>query len=394
MDMNDILSGAVRGDAADDLTVKIGEHEVLDIIRSMFANTAFETGKKLVFRKYALHLRVQFGTMEQNNNLYCVQLLFIIEHPYFDEEIVETSVGVGRTPDEATLNGLTGFCDGVLASVLETLDGADSSVMRAEIPDGSVHKFHVPENRRILHMGKGGEPVDLWEIVKDEIPHYIGKKRVYWIKLFATVNGTSPQCEARINNTVYPDLTDKLYQSVLCRESCKQFGSDKQFILLIQDADTYKPAPFTKQQVGELTWKVIERMKDIRTAADKDKIYTEIRAAVGDSTLGTELTCFIPEIYAEKVIQFRSNDCIDAAEREDKPLLHIRKSQLSSYGFITDAVEQYLRKMHPDGDDNMKIMGLSSQFGSLHQAITAGSLINDLVFAPLVYFIDETYQIR
>lgn len=378
-----------------EIAAKYSEHEILEYVKEKSPDTLWEGDKRLLFRENGLHLSVAFGEMQPAKGLFCVQLLFISQHPYFDEDLVESCAGIGRTPDEAALNAAEGFCTGVLPMMMAAFKcEGETGEISTEL-DGEVHTFRVPCFHAVQHMGDKEIPaLDLWEIVKDEMPDYLGKKRVYAIKLFATCNGKKPVCEARINGTVYPDLSDVLFRAVLKQKKTEKFASDKVFMLLIQSPRTFTHCPFTKQQVGELTWKAIDAMQEIRDEASHDRIFQEIRAMAGDPSLGEEICCFTPEIYARLVVQYRDADALLAVKGTGKQEIRLRKSQLSSYGYIEDAVFQYLRKRQPDKEQNLRIMGLSAQFKSLNQAILDGSKIEDMRFSALAYSVGEDYQIR
>lgn len=376
------------------ITARMREHEVLDLIRSQFSHVVWEGDRCLCFKEGSLRLRTAFGDMSRQGDAYCVQILFIAQQPYFDEELVEPCSGVGRTPDEAIINGTLGFCDGVLKGLLHTFTHNGNETISVDL-DGSTHVFCIPAERPVLHMGdKHVPPVDLWDIVKDKMPLYLGKKRAYWIDLFATANGEHPACEARINGTVYPDLTDELYKYVAAQPQAVRFSSDKQFLLLLQESATYTRCPFTKQDVGEITWKAIAAMEEITDEESMHRIYHSIREAVGDNSLGEEICCFIPEIYARQVVQYRDPDALLAVKSGGKGEIRLRKSQLASYGYIEDAVMQYRRKKRPTREQDLKIMSLSAQLRTLHTAMAEGAEVGNIRFAALAYAVSGDYKIR
>ena len=339
-------------------------------------------------------MTVEFGSLQANGDksVWSVQLLFIARHPFFDEDLVESVVGVGKTPDDAIRNGAHNICIGVLPFVIAAFGCDCDNWIETEIL-GRKYRFRIPCTRGDLHAG-GGKPSDLWELVKDELPHYLGTKRCYWVKLFsACVNGI-PNCEARINGTVYPDLTDVLYKDAAKHHAESGYISDKVFVLLIQDENTYTPCSFTKQDVGEMTVKALRLFQNIIDEESARKTQEMIVSLAPTRDLGMELLSFLPEALTGQVIQFRDSDkLMPAFLQTGKPQQVLSKAQVRSYGYIEDAVFQYLHKGKPSEDEIKQILAASAKFRALSEAIEKGSKLEDLVGTPLVYFVDESYRV-
>ena len=343
----------------------------------------------LYYPEQELKIRLEFGQMHQVENRFSVQLIFLLQHPWFDEELVESCAGLGHDPDQAMKNGTEGFCDGVLQFVLKALRSQGSEIMHSEIM-GEAHDFYLPDEKPVLHRGTNTQGTDLWEIVKHEIPAYLGTKRCYWIKLYSSRIHETPVCEVRINNTVYPDLTD-----LLMKEAFKnpEIRMDKQFLLLIQKEETFKPCPFEKQDVGQLAFMALDRMLAITDEASQQKIFHEIHTLCPDYSIAAELTAFLPEICAQIILNFRDNDSLIPVINYSKPEFELKKSQVRSYGYMEDAVEQYLRKMQPSQEDILHIVKISARFEVLVKALHDNTPIENLCMSQLVYFVDKQYHV-
>ena len=109
--------------------------------------------------------------------------------------------------------------------------------------------------------------------------------------------------------------------------------------------------------------------------------------------LGIELVSFLPEIVAQQVVQFRDNDTLIPVVDRGKPEFELKKSQVRSFGYISDAVAQYLRKQRPTKDEIYQILALSAKFHALSEAIEKGAKLEDLRMSQLVYFVDSAYHI-
>lgn len=375
---------------APDVTVEpsLDKPELLAIVAEKCPGAETQ-GEFLFYAKHSLHLTVEFGDMRCINSIYTVQLLFIAKHPWFDEDMVESVCGIGKTPDDALRQGTEEFCAGVLYFLLAAFDCKSDTFVDVNVR-GEKHTFRVPCVRSVLHKGSG-KGTDLFEVVKDELPHYLGTKRCYWIKLFsATMNG-EPTCEVRINGTVYPDITDVLYREAVRREKTDGFVSDKEFLLLIQLEDTWTLCPFNKQQVGEKTFQALRLMQEIHDEESAQRIMQSIRDNAPSHSLGLELAAFIPEIVAQQVIDFRDSDGLMPVVNHGKPDVELKKSQVRSYGYIEDAVFQFLRKQKPTEDEIKQLLAISAKFHVLSEAMQKGTKIQDLRMSQLVYFVDDAY---
>lgn len=363
---------------------------LLERIAERYSGAVMENDR-LYYTRQALHVRLEFGQVRKQENRFSVQLIFILSHDWFDEDLVESCASTGNSLQEAMEACATEFSESVLQSVLYAFDHESTETITAEII-GQQYRFALPDKHFILHKG-AGQGIDLWEIVKEKMPEYLGTKRVYWIKLFSAEMGDKQFCEARINGTVYPDLTDLLYQELLRRED-KQIRIDKLFMVLIQDSATYQSCPFTKQNVGDLAFRALDRMTDITDETTRQQILHEIQCFCPDSSIAIELIVFLPEIAAQKIVNFRDNDSLIPVFDYGKPEFELKKSQVRSYGYMADAVEQYLRKYQPSREEIQNLIRISGKFHTLSQALQDDNIrIEDLRLSQLVYFVDKDYHV-
>ncbi|MBR0484769.1 MAG: hypothetical protein IJJ69_08355 [Oscillospiraceae bacterium] len=363
---------------------------LLNLILEHCPNALLE-GDTLHYTGQALHVALEFGQIHSRENRFSAQLIFILKHDWFDEELVESCASLGNSLEDAMKACTAEFSESVLKSVLYSLENPASETIVSEII-GKKYKFHVPEQHLVLHKGKG-KNLDPWETVKDKIPEYLGTKRVYWIKLFSADMGEKQFCEARINGIVYPDLTDLLYQELLSRTD-RQVSINKLFIVLIQDAETYEPCPFTKQNVGDLTFLALDKMTDIKEESSRNKVFQEIAKFCPDYSIAVELIAFLPEIISQAVVNYRDNDSLIPVFDYGKPEHELKKSQVRSYGYMTDATEQYLRKSKPSREEIENLLRISGKFETISRALQdEGIKIEDLRLSPLVYFVSKNYRV-
>ena len=348
----------------------------------------------VLFKEHNLRVTVDFGSMQSNpdKTVWSVQLLFIAQHPsYFDEDLVESVIGVGKTPDDAIRNGVQNIITGTLPSVLAAFGCESDEWIEADVM-GRNYRFRVPCNRANQHAGEG-EVTDLWEIVKETLPKYLGTKRCYWVKLYSACVDGVPNCEARINGTVYPDLTDVLYREAVKSRDKSRYVSDKVFVLLIQDDATYTPCGFTKQEVGEMAFRALRLLQNIEDEESARKVQDMIVSLAPTHDLGLELLSFLPEIFACQVVQYRDNDSLMPVIDRGKPEIELKKSQVRSYGYIEDAVFQYLHKVRPSEDEIKQVLATSAKFHAISEGIEKGAKLEDMRLSPLVYFVDRNYRV-
>lgn len=345
----------------------------------------------VTFPEYGLTVRLRMGETTPVNSSYTVQMIYLLDHEYFEETMAESVAGFGKDPYSAMKMGAESFCAGVLHFLLAALKCDGEETVSADVM-GEEHIFRVPCVIGTFHVGehfmKGGS---FWNLLSDKLTGYLGKKRAYWIKLYAAWAGDSLTCEARINNTFYPELTEELRKVVRKPAEPIPYGADKQFILLIQKDETYKPAPYTQEQIKELTYNAIECMKEIDSQESYQNITMEIARSLPVNSLAREMIAFIPEIYCGVVLNVGERDGIIALDDESGTKWEMKRSQLRSYGWIDGAVYRYIREKAPSKEENMKILGLSSRFKAAYQAITNGAKLEDLVFSELMYRVDKDY---
>ncbi|HBB72142.1 MAG TPA: hypothetical protein DCZ71_05990 [Ruminococcus sp.] len=351
------------------------------------------SGDSLYFPDHDLTMKVRTGEIQSQGNAFTVQLLFILTHPFFEEELVESCAGMGSSPYKALQMGTDSFEAGVLTFVLAALKCTGDNEIEAKVGDDTV-RFRVPDVMAMLHIGpKNVQNTAFWELLRDEIAKYLGRQKAYWIKMYAGWTGKDLVTEVRINGVVYPDLTARLRELAGKPDDTENYASDKQFVLLIQKDETFVPAPYTKEQVKEQTYAAIEKMMEIEDQESYQRVMTEIIDSCPWKSLGYELAAFIPEMYTGIVLNIGAGDGLNARKKESGETVSMKRSQVRSFSWIDSAVYRYIREKKPGREENLKVMGISSRFRAVHQAILNGSKMEDLVFSEMMYNVPEDYEI-
>ncbi|MBO5163647.1 MAG: hypothetical protein J6B75_04290 [Ruminococcus sp.] len=368
------------------------ENSPLNMIAEKFPNSKI-IGNSLYFSEYNLSVKAEIGEINNCNGRCSVQIIFIMTHPYFDEELVESCAGIGSSRSEAVKMGTVNFCTSVLTFTLGALKCDGDHEISSDIMNSKA-VFRVPCTLGVLCMGeKIIDNTDLWELLKSDISSYLGRKKAYWVKLFAAWTGNELTCEARINGIVYPELTQKLSSLIPKPDHQINYGTCKQFVLLIQKDETYKPCPYTKDQVQKLTYNAIEKMFSINSQQKYEEVMSDIVSSCPVKSLGFELSAFIPEIYCQLLLNIKDGDSITAYNAETKTTVSLKKSQLCSYAYIENAVYRYISEKSPSKEQNLRVLSISSRFNAVNEAVMNGSKIEDLSFTSLIYTVENDYEV-
>ena len=372
---------------------KILNKTVLEIMNEKYEGSILKNDN-LFFNGYQLTVGVNIVNVNDEKDRSMAEMVFTAVHPYFDEELVEICAGLGKDLKSAILMGVESFCSGVLNFILSALKCDGKQTLTADVA-GEKHIFRVPCARGTFNVGKKfmGENHDILELIEADLPKYIGKKKAYWIKLFAGWSSDSLNCEVRINGVFMSELTKKLREKIIKPDENIGFSSEKQFMLLIQNDETYEPCPYTKNQVKSLTYDALERIKTIDSQDKCNSILSGIMNDCPDKSLGRELIMFIPEIFCSAVLGLRDGDGIIAANVDNNSKIEMKKSQSRGYGYIDSAVYSYIREKKPQKDEVMQIMSVSSRFSAVRKAINSGAKLDDLVFSDIIYLVNNDYKL-
>ena len=371
------------------------DKNVARVIKEIIAETVFGTAKgdEITYDNYNLKIKVYVKEPEEKSGMYITEAVFIMTHPYFDEPVADNVAGVGRTPEEALVTAASNFTEGTLESIFHSLDCNDDCLIRTEIL-GHKHIFRKPSTHETQYAGCENKNMkDLWGLVRDAIPHYLGTKKAYWVKLFTACSDENPTCEATINGMTCQQLTQRLFRYVKTWSDKKNYHSEKQFVLIIQQDETYTECEITKERVTDLTLKSIALLKQVKDEDTRNRAVNTIKTLAKDETLAIEMCSFLPEIYTQQVLGLEESDGI-AAVRDENHALALMKTQVRSYGYIEDTVKKYLYYEKPSKEDNLKIMCLSSKMQAASKALEDGKQLKDLIFPPTMYFVNDDYTVR
>ncbi len=368
------------------------ENDVLRMI-SEKEEGSYIKDDKLYLPEQELTVWVNIISSQQNNKGYSAQLLFFINHPYFEQPLVESCAGVGNTENEAIEMCMESFYAAVLLSVQSAL-GCDCDEFIESDVMGEKHIFRVPCSSGTLNMGgQFLEKGDLWTVVQDVIPQYLGCKRVYWVKLFAAMAGGEVICEARVNGIVYSGLTEYMKTHLSLNGEKHEYSTYKAFVVLIQQEKTFKPCPYTLEQVEKLTSDAIAKLSAVNSQESHDKAINDIINSAPVESLGWELAGLIPEMYCMMVLNFNENDSVMYYKKESGESDRVMTSRLSSYDAVARGVFGYISQKQPTEKEHLSILASSGMFKAVNKALNDGAKMEDLRCSDIMYSVGEDYRI-
>ena len=357
-------------------------------IRRKYPECKFENGQ-LIFSRYNLSLSFNIHDVSRINGATTARILFEAMHPFFDIPAVELSVGTGKTSDDAISAAINNYLMIILESMFKSIDNSSKNTIAFDT-GGKKHIFYIPYGCFTAIAGEQNpHSSELYHVVKNIIPQYLGSKKAYWVKLFASCSGGKVFCDASVNNSPCFQLRSLLNQYAEGWSNKQKYHSEKEYLLIIQDDSTYQPYPFNFDQVKEYTLKTIELIKNTDNI---NKIVDSVINICGDPSLATDLCFFIPEIYCSAVMRINETD--DITINTGIQSFSLKKTQIVSYGYIEDIIKRYLAEVHPSSDESMKIIRFSAKLSAVNQALNNGSQIDDLILSGSSFNVNGDYILR
>ncbi len=354
-------------------------------IKSKYPDAVFEKGK-LIFRKYNVLLAFQIDDFSRKNGIFTAKIIFEAEHPFLDIPSTDIYVSTGKTPEDTVNSAIDSYLTCTLESIFRSLDNSAKDTITSEYAN-KKHVFYLPSERSSVIAGNTDQNYkELFSVIKQDIPKYLGSRKAYWISLLASCADGNVYCQASINNSISYELTSLLSKYASGWNEKQTYHSQKEYILLIQDDSTYEKYPFSFKQISDYTSQTIEIMKK---SDDISWVLEKIIDMCGDRNLAVELCFFIPEIYCSSVMSI--NELDDIKIRTGESILLLKKSQISSYGYIEKSIASYIDTVHPSKDESLKILRFSSKLSAVSKAVNDGSKVKDLILSGLCFNVYDDY---
>ncbi len=321
-----------------------------------------------------------------------IQVIFVLKHKIFDEDLLECVAGVGSNINAAIEHAVSSFSLSSLCGTINALNNENGHKLNVKYYD-KINEFTLYKSC-LTAQGRGveGKKIDYWELLGEEIKKRLGNKRVYYIKIYASKTGNSINCECRINGIVNISISKIINERIKEWKIQDVLYSEKQIFILIQGDNTYVPYNFTKTHVSNIIMKALDLYKECDSLEKYNNLYTQIFNFCVDNSLTTELFCFIPEIFCEFIFpEVKYSDQIILLKGNEK--IKLFKEQLMSYNLIYDIVERTIKSGYYQNSEIMNIVFKSSLFNAINKALNNGSKMESLCMTSLAFNVRTDYRV-
>ncbi|GAA0076009.1 hypothetical protein UT300005_03870 [Clostridium sp. CTA-5] len=321
-----------------------------------------------------------------------IQVIFVLKHKIFDEDLIESVAGIGNDINNAIEYAVASFSLSSLCGLTHALKDEDGQKVKIKYYN-KVNEFKLYKSCLTAQGTRlAGECTDYWDLLGYEIKKRLGNKKVYYIKIYASKTGNSINCECRINGKVNIDITEIINEHIKDWKVQEPLYSEKQFFVLIQDENTYTPYNITQKQISNITMKALDLYKKCDSQERYENLYIQIFNFCNDITLANDLFCFIPEIFCELLFpEVKYSEEIILIREHEK--IKLFKEQLMSYNLIYDIVQRTIKNSYYEKDELMNIVSKSASFNVLNQALNDGSEMKDLCMNALSFNVIKDYKI-
>lgn len=325
--------------------------------------------------KLIIHAYVQ--RVNEHNGNFSAEVLYSIYGEDFEEPVIEFCAGLGHSEEEALSQSAETFSAVVLMSVIAAFGCTGDHTVKTEL-EGQEYVFRRSCVAMVASIGEKKDNTKmLWELVEPVISKYLGTKKYYWVRLYASCVNGRENCEVRVNGQILDGLTELLNGYVRTWSDMQTFHSEKQFVFLIRNSGGTGEVFPKAENVIEAAMKTIAVLPEIQDEVTNEIAGGKIYELCGrDTDLSWELRNFVPEIYAYVLLDVRPRDTFTVIRGEET--IELTLTQMRHYGYIREGCERYLRNNNPGREFNIRVLALSATYSGVMQAVEAGSKINEL----------------
>ena len=365
---------------------------LIENIKEMIREESEIRDNTLFIPEYSLSIRPQIT--KSDSNMAVINYYLYSEN--WDREIFECSASMGENRKQALSLTEQGFIFGIMSGIKYMMKDEFFKEIKTEFNGSHSWKMYSSD---IVAMGDVPEtinPSEIWGIIENEIPKYLGNQKISYIKVFAAKNKDDITGECRINDEPIKELGELIVQYI-SKWNTENFGLKKQFFFAVQDDKTYIPYPYTEEQIEKFVLETADMFEKVETEKDLDDMLQNFGDKIGDYDLAEELMGFIPEICAERAfpnINYPEKVIIYMGENKK---IEVNKSQIASYYMIKKAVNHMIDHGHIMKELYHKFIGISSAYNVIFKALEKDKV--DLTkeegaVISTAYGFSENYRIR
>lgn len=374
----------------DDIPMEDLNYFLLENMKKMIEERSEIRDNILFIPDYSLSIRPKVVRAEKNTSI--IRYFLFCED--WDREIYETCVGVGNSRKNSLQNGEANFIYGLFKGLEYIFKKEYFSEITTVFFGKHRWKVYRSDIVGIGEPPKEEENDEFWDIVKNEIPNYLGNQKISYVKVFASKSGEDIACECRINDEPIKELGDLIAEKTK-KWKVDSFSSKKQFFFLVQENETYTPYPYSDDELRKYILETSYTFDKCEIGEEYDRLIPVIGEKIGDYDLAEELITFIPEICAERAfptINYPEKITIYFGE---KLIKDFNKSQLASYYRIKRIVNEEIDKGNILNDLYHKYISVSSIYSVILRAKEDGvDLLEEGGNIALCYGFSEVYKMR
>lgn len=338
-------------------------------------------------------LSIRPNVVKSDNNMAVIDYYLYSEN--WDREIFECCASVGNDKKHALGMAEGSFLFGIMTGIRYMAGEEYFQEIETEFNGSHLWKVYRSD---IVGMGEIPETTssnEMWDVIKEEIPKYIGNQKIVYVKVFAAKNGDRITGECRVNDGAVKELGD-LISKYAAEWDTSHFGSKKQFFFFVQEDETYTPYPYDDETIEKFVLETAYMFEKIKTEEEYDNFIISLGERIKDYDLAEELINFIPEICAERAfpnINYPEKVIIYIGGEEN---YEINKTQIGSYYSIKKAVNHLIDHGHILKELYHKYIGVSSIYNVICRAKEKDSmyLTREGTVISVAYGFSEEYKLR
>lgn len=379
----------INGDTSDEFA-SVAYDVIMERLSDELAPCRFND--RIDIQKYGMNISCTVQRLVENKESFSAEMLFFVTHELFDEPLCEYFHGLGANTSDAVRSCAVQFAVTTLYSIISALNAGENSSLTSEFC-GRERTFRYSETSNTYSIGPcDHEQVELFSLIKKDLPAYLGSKKAYWLKLYAVCYDGQVNCEVRINGAVMNTLTKKLFAYTSLWKNRKSFHSEKQFILLIDPDDDNSRQHIQPEKVIKLTRQAVRILGAVTDEDSHASAMKQLRIICAPhKTLAHELRAMIPEIFTCLLLDIKQGDDLKLMLGDAEVVL--KKTQLRIYGYIEQGIRSFLSDGEPPKELAMNILRISSLFVAVNNAVNDGAELSEIFVNEMKFKYPADYEI-
>lgn len=336
--------------------------QILEKLNEKINGTLYDNA--ILIPRFGFSIDIQVAKNEVKENFNILNVIFILKSDELDEPIIEPVPAQGDSLESAITMAVESF-SALLWHPLQMLFNKQKSMPMSSNYLGQHYDYDMYAQSVVLMGDPDKKPSMLINHIKDVLPHFLGSKKYYWVRIFLARHKDKKTIEVRINGTPCPSLNQNFQKYLDSWADKDTFVAEKQYAIIVNKADD--ECPFTKQHVVECTRKTLELMENCKSQEEYIDLKNKMEEFTGNPALAAEIRIFIPEILAKLTLGYREGDSLFLIDGNSQ--IEFKKTQLRSYFYIQQVLLDYLSRVKPEKEKVTNIVANSVAFKELKNHI-------------------------